>query len=400
MSNTTNTVRLHRVLRAPAERLYRAFLDPDAMVKWLPPHGFTGRVHEMDARVGGGYRMSFTNFSTGRSHSFGGRYVELTPHERIRYTDRFDDPNLPGEMQVAIALRKADCGTELEIVQEGLPSDTGRELLPGVAAVAGPARRSRRSGGSGVAMPHPRIVTVKEWEAALERIRAKEKELTRAHDALAAERRRLPWVPIEKDYVFQGPRREGAPRRPLRRAPPAPALPLHVRTQPDGRLRRLLDVRRSGGASRPPARARHLVRARVARADRGARGLPQADGLEHPMVLVPRNVVQPRLRPRSGDAAAGPAPGRRDVRLERVQPRRRRGLPHLLYAISIVVLCDDQAELDRYWNALLESGNSGSSRWSNVQAIWCGSGRTARADAFSARWRSVESTLAGVKASS
>jgi len=122
MSSTTNTVRLHRVLRAPAERLYRAFLDPDAMVKWLPPHGFTGKVHEMNVRVGGGYRMSFTNFSTGRSHSFGGQYVELTPHERIRYTDRFEDPDLPGDMQVAIALRKVDCGTELEIVQEGLPS--------------------------------------------------------------------------------------------------------------------------------------------------------------------------------------------------------------------------------------------------------------------------------------
>ena len=121
MSDTPNSVRLHRVLRAPAERVYRAFLDPDAMVKWLPPHGFTGKVHSMDARVGGGYRMSFTNFSTGQSHSFGGSYVELTPHERIRYTDKFDDPALPGEMQVAIALRKVDCGTELAIVQAGLP---------------------------------------------------------------------------------------------------------------------------------------------------------------------------------------------------------------------------------------------------------------------------------------
>src|SRR2546425_712758 len=100
MSNVTHTIRLHRVLRAPAERLYRAFLDPDAMAKWLPPHGFTGKVHEMDARVGGGYRMSFTHFGTGTSHSFRGMYVELTPHERIRYTDKFDDPNLPGEMQV------------------------------------------------------------------------------------------------------------------------------------------------------------------------------------------------------------------------------------------------------------------------------------------------------------
>jgi uncharacterized protein YndB with AHSA1/START domain len=122
VSNTTNTVRLYRVLRAPAERLYRAFLDPDAMAKWLPPHGFTGRVHEIDARVGGGYRMSFTNFGTGRSHAFGGRYLELRPHERIRYTDQFEDPAMPGEIQVAVALRKVDCGTELQIVQEGLPS--------------------------------------------------------------------------------------------------------------------------------------------------------------------------------------------------------------------------------------------------------------------------------------
>jgi len=121
MSSDPNSVRLHRVLRAPAERVYRAFIDPEAMVKWLPPNGFTGSVHEMDARVGGGYRMSFTNFSTGRSHAFGGRFVELAPHERIRYTDRFDDPDLPGEMQVAIELRKVSCGTELEIVQAGLP---------------------------------------------------------------------------------------------------------------------------------------------------------------------------------------------------------------------------------------------------------------------------------------
>ena len=122
MPTSGNTVRLHRVVRAPAERLYRAFLDPEAMVKWLPPHGFTGRVHQMDARVGGGYRMSFTNFGTGKSHSFGGTYVELTPGERIRYTDKFDDPNMPGEMQVTITLRKVACGTELEIVQSGLPA--------------------------------------------------------------------------------------------------------------------------------------------------------------------------------------------------------------------------------------------------------------------------------------
>ena len=119
---STNTIRLHRVLRAPADRLYKAFLDPDAMAKWLPPHGFTGKVHEMDARVGGSHRMSFTNFSTGQSHSFGGTYLELIPNERIRYTDKFDDPNLPGEMQVAITLREVACGTELHVVQEGVPS--------------------------------------------------------------------------------------------------------------------------------------------------------------------------------------------------------------------------------------------------------------------------------------
>ena len=117
----SNVVRLHRVLRAPPERVYRAFLDPDAMVKWLPPHGYTGRVHHMDARVGGSHRMSFTNFSTGSSHSFGGRYVELTPHEKIRYTDQFDDPAMPGEMQVTISLAAVACGTELTITQEGIP---------------------------------------------------------------------------------------------------------------------------------------------------------------------------------------------------------------------------------------------------------------------------------------
>jgi uncharacterized protein YndB with AHSA1/START domain len=122
MSTATNPVRLHRVLRTSPERVYRAFVDPDAMAKWLPPHGFTGKVHEMDARVGGGYRMSFTNFGTGKSHSFGGRYTELTPHTRIRYTDRFDDPNLPGEMQVTISLRAVSCGTDLDIVQEGIPA--------------------------------------------------------------------------------------------------------------------------------------------------------------------------------------------------------------------------------------------------------------------------------------
>ena len=121
MSNPSNTVRLHRVLRAPPERVYRAFLDADAMAKWLPPHGFTGKVHQMDVRVGGSYRMSFTNFSTGRSHAFGGKYIELIPGEKISYTDRFEDPSMPGEMQATILLRKVACGTELEITQEGLP---------------------------------------------------------------------------------------------------------------------------------------------------------------------------------------------------------------------------------------------------------------------------------------
>jgi len=128
MANLTNTVRLHRVLRASPERVYRAFLNPDAMAKWIPPHGFTGKVHHMDATVGGSYKMSFTNFGTGKSHSFGGKYVELKPHELIRYTDQFDDPNLPGEMQVTISLRSVSCGTELTIVQEGLPSAIPVEL--------------------------------------------------------------------------------------------------------------------------------------------------------------------------------------------------------------------------------------------------------------------------------
>ena len=118
----THTIRLHRVVRATPERIYRAFLDADAMVKWLPPHGFTGRVHHLEAKVGGTYRMSFTNFSTGHSHSFGGAYLELVPHERIQHTDTFDDPNLPGEMQTTISLKQVSCGTELDIVQEGIPA--------------------------------------------------------------------------------------------------------------------------------------------------------------------------------------------------------------------------------------------------------------------------------------
>jgi uncharacterized protein YndB with AHSA1/START domain len=117
----SNTVRFHRVLRAAPEKVYRAFLDADAMVKWLPPNGFTGKVHQMDVKVGGTYKMSFTNFTTGKSHSFGGAYLELVPQERIRHTDKFDDPGLPGEMQTTITLKKVSVGTELNIVQEGLP---------------------------------------------------------------------------------------------------------------------------------------------------------------------------------------------------------------------------------------------------------------------------------------
>jgi uncharacterized protein YndB with AHSA1/START domain len=116
-----NTIRLHRVLRAKPERVYRAFLDADAMVKWLPPHGFTAKVHQMDARVGGAYKMSFTNFGTGTAHSFGGKYLELVPNERLRYSDRFDDPNLPGEMLTTVVLKPVSAGTELSVVQEGVP---------------------------------------------------------------------------------------------------------------------------------------------------------------------------------------------------------------------------------------------------------------------------------------
>ena len=128
----TNTVKLHRVLRATPERVYRAFLDGDAMVKWLPPNGFTGKVHSIDARVGGTYRMSFTNFSSGNAHSFGGEYLELVPSQRIRHTDKFDDPNLPGEMQTTITFKQVAVGTEVEIVQEGIP-----EVIPTEACYLG-----------------------------------------------------------------------------------------------------------------------------------------------------------------------------------------------------------------------------------------------------------------------
>lgn len=128
----THTVRLHRVLRAPPERVYRAYLDPDAMVKWLPPHGFTGKVHALDARVGGAYKMSFANLSTGQTHSFGGKYVDLVPNERIRHTDSFDDPNLPEEMVTTITLKPVSCGTELNVVQEGIP-----EAIPAEACYLG-----------------------------------------------------------------------------------------------------------------------------------------------------------------------------------------------------------------------------------------------------------------------
>ena len=128
----SNTVQFHRVLRAAPEKVYRAFLEPDAMAKWLPPNGFTATVHHMEAKVGGTYKMSFKNFTTGRSHTFGGEYVELVPHERIRYTDRFDDPNLPGTMHTTITLKRVSCGTELNIVQEGLP-----EVIPAEACCLG-----------------------------------------------------------------------------------------------------------------------------------------------------------------------------------------------------------------------------------------------------------------------
>jgi uncharacterized protein YndB with AHSA1/START domain len=127
-----STIRLHRILRATPERIYRAFLDPDAMVKWLPPNGFTGKVHQIEARVGGSYKMSFTNFTTRKSHSFGGQYVELTPNERIRHTDKFDDPNLPGEMQVTISLKRVSVGTEVNIIQEGVP-----DVIPAEACYLG-----------------------------------------------------------------------------------------------------------------------------------------------------------------------------------------------------------------------------------------------------------------------
>ncbi len=124
----TGTVHLHRVLRASPERVYRAFLDADAMAKWLPPYGFTCKVHQMDVKVGGAFRMSFTNFTTGHGHSFGGEYRELEPSRKIRYTDKFDDPNLPGEMQTTVTLKEVSCGTELDVVQEGVPEAVPLEM--------------------------------------------------------------------------------------------------------------------------------------------------------------------------------------------------------------------------------------------------------------------------------
>jgi uncharacterized protein YndB with AHSA1/START domain len=128
----TGTVKLHRVLKAPPERIYKAFIDADAMAKWLPPNGFTGKVHEIDARVGGHYKMSFTNFSTGNSHSFGGDFLEMDENERLRYSDKFDDPNMPGEMDTTVILTKVSVGTELSIVQTGIP-----EMIPVEACYLG-----------------------------------------------------------------------------------------------------------------------------------------------------------------------------------------------------------------------------------------------------------------------
>ena len=127
-----NTVKLHRVLRATPDRVYRAFIDPEAMAKWLPPNGFTGKVHSIEARVGGSYKMSFKNFTTGESHSFGGKFLELVPNERLRYTDRFDDPNLPGEMQTTVTIKQVSVGVELNVVQEGIP-----EAIPAEACYLG-----------------------------------------------------------------------------------------------------------------------------------------------------------------------------------------------------------------------------------------------------------------------
>jgi uncharacterized protein YndB with AHSA1/START domain len=129
---TTNTVQLHRVLKSTPERVYKAFLNADALAKWLPPHGFTGKVHEMDAKVGGGYRMSFANFTTGGSHHFGGEYLELVPNERLVYTGKFDDPNLPGVMQTTVTLRPVFCGVEIKVVQEGIPA-----MIPAEACYLG-----------------------------------------------------------------------------------------------------------------------------------------------------------------------------------------------------------------------------------------------------------------------
>jgi uncharacterized protein YndB with AHSA1/START domain len=128
MPSGTNSVRFHRVFRCPPDRVYRAFLEPKALVKWLPPHGYVAEVHSMDARVGGGHRMSFTNLRTGHSHSFGGTYLELVPNQRLRYTDKFDDPSMPGEMQVTVTLKPVLCGTEITIVQENLPSQIPPEF--------------------------------------------------------------------------------------------------------------------------------------------------------------------------------------------------------------------------------------------------------------------------------
>lgn len=151
---SAHTIRLHRVLRTTPEKVYRAFLDADAMSKWLPPNGFTGKVHAIDARVGGTFRMSFTNFGTGGSHSFGGEYLELVPHERLCYTDKFDDPNLPGVMTVTVNLKKVSCGTEVNIEQGGRAGgDSGRGRLSRLAGIAHPARDARGAGDSELRNP-------------------------------------------------------------------------------------------------------------------------------------------------------------------------------------------------------------------------------------------------------
>ena len=191
-----NTIRLHRVLRATPERVYRAFTDADAMAKWLPPNGFTGKVHEMNAKVGGTYRMSFTNFTTGKSHAFGGKYLELVPNERLRYTDMFDDPNLPGEMRTSVALKKVSVGTELEHrARRRARRDSVRGVLSRLAGVAGSAREARGSRDPGL--------TVRTAARAGERTRPSPLPAARAQKEMRTPTRAR-WPIVSKNTGFVG----------------------------------------------------------------------------------------------------------------------------------------------------------------------------------------------------